>query len=94
MEYIDVLWRHESEAEPVRLVSELDSLRMETRKLEFFISGAVGVASARNSVGGTELGSVAVPPLEEINNDPQFSARSITAAEFEALWEQHVRQGI
>ncbi|XBO33895.1 hypothetical protein ABIS02_41030 (plasmid) [Paraburkholderia fungorum] len=33
--FIDVAWTHDFEAEPIRLVSQLDSKRYEVRKLEF-----------------------------------------------------------
>lgn len=47
MKYIDVAWRHDFADEPVRLVSELDELRFETRKLEFFRDGR-GVCLCRH----------------------------------------------
>jgi hypothetical protein len=89
MDFIDVQWRHNDPEDPVRLVSELDAQRYETRKLEFFANGVVGFASASESSGGTALGVVAVPPLSEINCDPEFAGVAITAAQFEALWSQY-----
>jgi uncharacterized protein DUF6881 len=91
MEFIDVMWRHDNQEYPVRLVSELDAQRYETRKLEFFSNGVVGFASASESFGGAGLGLVPVPPLSEINSDPEFVGTAITAAQFEALWAQHVK---
>ena len=89
-EIIDVQWRHRSDADPTRLVSELDEQRMEIRKLEFFEDGRVGYACANHTAHGTELGLVPVPPLAEINTDPEFAGTNITAAEFDALWLEHV----
>ena len=89
-EIIDVQWRHRSDADPTRLVSELDEQRTEIRKLEFFEDGRVGYAWADHTAHGTELGLVPVPPLAEINADPEFVGTSITAAEFDALWLEHV----
>ena len=91
MEFIDVEWRHDSKEDPVRLVSELDAQRYETRKLEFFSNGAVGFASASASSGDTALGVVPVPPISKINADPQFCGATISAVQFEALWAQHAR---
>jgi hypothetical protein len=91
MEFIDVAWRHSSDDEPVRLVSELDVQRYETRKLEFFPDGTVGFASAVATSENTVLGVEPVPPLSEINSDPQFLASSISAADFEALWAQYAQ---
>ena len=86
MTYIDVLWHQQEPDYPVRLVSELDDDRYETRKLEFFGDGRVGFADSEVSREGTELGEAPVPPIAQINVDPQFTARETTAAAFEDLW--------
>lgn len=91
MEYIDVLWLHAHENEPVRLISELDHARFETRKLEFYTDGRIGWADGEHEVLGSILGETSVPALVEINADPQFVGRSISAAEFEELWSTHCR---
>jgi hypothetical protein len=91
VEFIDVKWRHDSQEDPVRLVSELDAQRYETLKLEFFSNGVVGFASASASSGDTALGVVPVPPISEINADPQFSSATISAVQFEALRAQYAR---
>jgi hypothetical protein len=46
----------------------------------------VGYASSVEEVGGTRLGEVLVPPLNEINLDPQFQAETTTKADFESCW--------
>ena len=91
VEYLDVAWHHESPDYPVRLVSELNDERFEVRKLEFFADGRVGFASEHFSALGTQLGTVAVPPLHEINTDPEFEGVNIDKAAFEALWGRHAR---
>jgi hypothetical protein len=91
MEFIDVTWRHKTESDPIRLVSELDEQRYEKRKLEFFADGRVGFASSASSSEGTMLGVEPVPPLSEINSDVQFSGSNISSADFEALWGRHAR---
>jgi hypothetical protein len=93
MRYIDVQWYSDGEGDPVRLVSELDEQRYELRKLEFFRSGAVGFADALRESGGTRLGELSVPSLEEINADAQFNAISIAPQDFEALWERYATNG-
>ena len=90
MPYIDVAWRHDDPGDPIRLVSELNDQRYETRKLEFFRDGRVEYASARVSRGTKGIGAVPVPSLDEINADPQFHGVPIESAEFEALWERYV----
>ncbi|WAC43782.1 hypothetical protein OU997_16225 [Pseudomonas sp. SL4(2022)] len=90
MKYIDVAWNHEFESEPIRLVSELDAQRFETRKMEFFRNGEVGYASIIGATPGTDLGLMAVPDLKEINLDPEFQGIEISSHEFELLWAKHV----
>lgn len=90
-QYIDVLWKHQDQEDPVRLVSELDDDRSELRKLEFFPDGTVDAAGADCETVRTRLSIGAVPPLDEINQDPQFEASAITEAAFEVLWLQHAR---
>lgn len=89
MKYIDVRWLHSNVSEPVRLVSELDDERFETRKLEFFRRGVVGLASSSASAGGTRLGKSPVPSLEDVNADPQFRGVEMEASQFEALWRRY-----
>lgn len=90
MKYIDVAWRHDFADEPVRLVSELDELRFETRKLEFFRDGRVGFAYDDTEMLDTRLAYLECPSIAEINADPQFHAVELSAEEFERLWAMHV----
>ena len=90
MHYIDVQWIHSDEAEPVRLMSELDGERFETRKLAFFRDGRVEHADATFSTDRTELGQVAVPALAEINGDAEFHGIGIERDVFEAEWRRAV----
>ena len=46
----------------------------------------VNYATSAEEVGGTRLGELPVPPLTEINLDPQFQAEAITQADFETCW--------
>jgi hypothetical protein len=88
--YISVRWIHSRPEDPIVLVSELNSARIELRKLEYFRSGKVGVASRTHSSGGTMLGTEPVPELKEINADPQFVAEGISEADFDAQWDVYV----
>jgi hypothetical protein len=89
MEYISVIWKHQDDDYPVRLVSELNEGRFECRKLEFFSDGRVGFASPTHEGVQTKLGAVAVPPLSDINVDPQFLAVRISQDEFDRLWLEY-----
>jgi uncharacterized protein DUF6881 len=92
MTYIDVAWRHGNSYDPVRLVRELDERGMETRKLEFFPDGRVGYASRSGSNFSTRLGDKPIPPLHQVNEDPEFSGVSMDETEFERLWRKHAKK--
>jgi len=85
--YLKVRWRHDYPDEPVLLLSELDANRYEIRKMEIFADGTKGYASEKTSVRGTQLGEVPVPTEDEISTDPLFVVETVTADEFERLWE-------
>lgn len=86
MTYIRVAWLHDLIDEPVTLYSELDADRFEVRKVEVFRDGSCGYASASECAGGTDLGDVAAPGIEELNRMGEFEAVEITPAEFESEW--------
>jgi len=70
--YLKVRWLHNDLAYPVLLLSELDECRYEVRKAGMYADGRTDIASAQGGVGQAELGQVAVPPNEDIANDPEF----------------------
>lgn len=86
---IDVIWHHNDPAYPVRLVSELDENRFEHRKLEFYSDGRIGAASKAGTTFDTALGLLPVPPIDEINQDREFTAKQIEPGTFQALWLEH-----
>ena len=88
--YISVRWIHSEPDHPIVLVSELNSSRMELRKIEYFKNGRVGTASRDHSSGGTMLGTEPIPELQEINADPQFVGEEISEAEFASQWDAYV----
>ena len=87
MIYIQVRWVHDLYDEPVMLYSELDSSRMEVRKVEVFADGHCGYASTTERHGSTRLGEDAIPDLDEIGQDPQFEPVAISAEAFEEIWK-------
>jgi hypothetical protein len=89
MRYIDVEWIHDLDDEPYRLVSEIGDDEYETRKLEIFRSGHVGVATVDVNTEKTMLGIVEVPSIEEINSQSEFKGKEITKNEFELLWDEY-----
>jgi len=90
MEYFTAHWYHLSgNDEPRTFYSEIDHKRFEQRKIEIFDDGSFGMAGNGFSFGGTDLGDVPIPSIEEINGDTEFSAGLITADEFEAVWAKY-----
>ena len=88
MKYIKVKWSHDSSQYPVMLYSELNENMWEVRKVEIYADGRVGFASGEEHFGSTELGMSPIPAIEEIALDPQFEPVSISAPEFERIWEK------
>jgi hypothetical protein len=86
--YIYSKWHNPPAGLPFEFYSEMDSRRYETRKIEIFPNGKVGVASSKLSISGTQLGLVPVPELDEIRAQPEFSVKEISADEFERKWEE------
>jgi len=84
--YLKIRWLHNDPAHPVLLLSELDESRYEVRKAEMYADGRTDIASAQGGVGQAELGQVAVPPDEDIANNPEFRVEPLSRAEFEQVW--------
>ena len=89
--YMRVRWLHEHPDEPVDLWSELNAERFETRKVEIFRDGRIGYASADGEGGGTRLGEVMIPSLDDIASDAQFQPEEVSKAAFEELWSKRHR---
>lgn len=65
---------------------------LEVRKVEVYRDGRHDLADRSRSTGSTMLGEQLMPAVEEINEGPEFSAEAISAAEFERVWQQAVRE--
>ncbi|WIX81148.1 hypothetical protein QRX50_10485 [Amycolatopsis carbonis] len=79
---------HEFAEEPVEILSEVGADGYERRKVERFRDGRLGWADEKHEVGGTGLGELPVPPLDEINAQQEFVASRIPDREFEWAWGQ------
>lgn len=90
MQYLRVLWRHESPDEPVELYSELDDSGYEIRKVEIYRDGHRDFADSESSSGVTTLGEGPLPSLEEIAEQEEFSPSRIEPEQFEDVWRQAV----
>lgn len=78
--------------DPVVLLSAFNAGRLETRKVEEFRDGRVGLAEEFARSISTRLGSAVVPEVDEINADPQFRAEELSSSQFEAAWAAAVRE--
>ncbi|MFC3448049.1 DUF6881 domain-containing protein [Amycolatopsis speibonae] len=93
MWYLRCVWSHEFAEEPVEIFSEVGVDGYECRKVERFRGGRLGWADEQHEVGGTGLGQVPVPPLDEINAQREFSASRIDDVEFERVWTKALGGG-
>jgi hypothetical protein len=87
LRYQKVEWHHDRAGDPVVLYSEIDS-GFEVRKVEVYRDGRRDYADRSHSTGVTILGEKMMPDVDEINQDPEFSATVIAAEEFERVWQR------
>lgn len=90
MTYIDVHWIHIDHNYPVRLMSELDDKRHETRKIELYEDGRIGYALSEKNAEDCGLSEEPIPSLDQINSQPEFNGIEIDSATFESLWKRYV----
>jgi hypothetical protein len=88
--YQKVLWHHAFPDEPAELYSEIER-GLEVRKVEVYRDGRCDYADGSRSRGTTVLGQEIMPSMDEINEDTEFSASTINAEEFEAVWRRATR---
>ena len=89
MEYLQVTWIHDFEDEPVLLYSEIDSDRIEIRKIEVYKDNSFGLAMKNYEFGGTKLGIEPIPRVDEIAEDIQFITKTISKKEFDTIWQEY-----
>jgi len=88
MRYVRVIWKIDKLEHPVEILTEIDELYMETRKLHLYPDGHREWADARNHDVDTELSHEPFPAIDEINDDPQFVASAMSPDEFEEEWNK------
>jgi hypothetical protein len=88
--YLKVRWEHDNQDDPFSLYYELDTSRMTLRVVEVFDDGRVQRSDKIDPDAPTSLSWEPIPPLNEINEQPVFTARVITAEEFESVWRRGV----
>ena len=85
------VWVTAPDDEPVEWYDELDALRWSIRCVRKLRDGSLKAYSYDSPDWRNQMPEVPIPPLEEINENPDFVAKEITKAEFEAVWEEAIR---
>jgi|SRR5882724_3537299 len=86
--YFHGIWVGAPEDEPVEWFDELDALRWSIRCVRKFADGSVKAYSYAAPDWRYKMPDQPLPPLEEINKNPDFLGKEITNAEFEIVWEK------
>ncbi|MEI9995503.1 MAG: hypothetical protein WDM91_12980 [Rhizomicrobium sp.] len=86
MKYLHIKWHKAAGSDPLHLYSELDGERYERRKVEIFGDGRRGFADASEEAGGTFLGTLPVPTLDELAGDDAYEAKAISQDDFQRIW--------
>jgi hypothetical protein len=87
MRYQVVRWIHDHPHEPELFYSEVDSSGVETRRVEWYLSGRWDVAGGGLNVGQAVLAPVLMEPVGVVNALDGFDAREMNASEFEEIWK-------
>ncbi len=67
---------------------ELDTSRWSIRCVRKYRDGRLEAHSYASDNWRDVMSDAAVPPIETINQDPEFRAKEISKAEFEEIWNQ------
>lgn len=88
MEYWKVVWHHEFPDEPVEIYNEIGEDGYERRKVERFRDGSNTWADVNMRQGGSVLSEIPVGDIDDVREEPDFSAWTISKDEFERIWEE------
>jgi hypothetical protein len=86
--HVQVEWSAAGLGQPVTYVDEIDGHRWSIRCIRMFVDGSQQAFTHSSWNWRGLMPEAAIPPLAEINADPQFKALRITKKQFEALWVQ------
>jgi hypothetical protein len=85
--FMRVKWNHDFRDDPVLIYSEIDG-EEEVRKVEIYRDGHADFASEDVGAGHSILAEPPIWTPEEISKEPNLTAESISADEFEAIWSE------
>jgi hypothetical protein len=80
-------WITAPDDEPVEWYDELDASRWSIRCVRRYRDGSLEAYSYASPNWRDVMPEAPVPDLEMINRDPEFAAKEISRAEFEAVWD-------
>ncbi|MGW3460107.1 DUF6881 domain-containing protein [Streptomyces olivaceoviridis] len=86
LEYWKVDWAHEVQSKPVRFYSEIGSDGYEVRKIQLYRDGRILKADKFHECTEVGLSEVPVGSIDDVANQPDFAAFSISPEEFERAW--------
>jgi hypothetical protein len=88
--YFHCVWISAREDEPIEYCDELDASRWSVRCVRKYRNGRLEAHSYASDNWRDVMPECSVSSLEMINRDPQFAARAISRAEFEAVWSRAI----
>ncbi|MER6686794.1 DUF6881 domain-containing protein [Streptomyces olivaceoviridis] len=86
MEHWKVDWAHEFQSEPVRSYSEIGSDGYDARKIQIYRDERILKADTSHESAEIGLREVPAASIDDVANQPDFSASSISPEGFEQAW--------
>jgi hypothetical protein len=86
--YFYGVWIDATEDEPREYYDELDADRWSIRCVRKYRDGRFEAYSYVSENWRDVMPETPIPPLADINDQEKFSAKEISKAEFEAVWDQ------
>jgi hypothetical protein len=86
--YFYGVWIDATEDEPCEYYDELDGARWSVRCVRKYRDGRFEAYSYASDNWRDVMPEAPIPPLADINAQEKFSAKEISKAEFETVWDQ------
>jgi hypothetical protein len=86
--FVSVEWRGASPDQPQIYLDEIDDKRWSIRCIRIFTDGTKHAFHGSSYKWRDQMPETAIPPLAEINTDPQFVGRRISREVFEKTWNE------
>ena len=88
--YFYAFWTNPADDQPNEYYDELDATRWSIRCVRKYRDGRLEAHSYGSDNWRDGMPDAAVPPIETINQNPEFRAKEISRAEFEEIWSRAV----